>query len=121
MVRSPARADESMGPPHRRMAQNPSACPAYLLVQVALLAAEAAEPRVEARPGPTAAGKHPEPLHPDLEWFPAGIGDAVVEPPLPVHARAPDRIEVTRGRSLEPVVQHRALDHVHAVGVLVET
>src|ERR1017187_4301279 len=98
------------------MTQNSSACPAHLLVEIALLAAESAETWVDARPGPAGAREQSETLHPDLKR----IGDAVIKRPLPVHGRAPGRIEVTRGRPIEPVPKQWALDQVHAGGVFVK-
>src|SRR5580692_10152316 len=109
-----------MRPPQGGMTQNPAACLPYLLVQISFLTAESAKPGVDTGPCVAAAREQPQALHPDLEWLCTGLGDAFVNRPLPVHCRAPARVEVTRARPIEPVIHQRPLDQVAAVGVIVE-
>src|SRR3954469_6099568 len=72
-VRRAARSPEPVHPPQPRYAQAAPARLPELLVQVAFLATEAAESRMESRPGVGAATECAETLHRDLERLTFGI------------------------------------------------
>ncbi len=117
-IRDAQRPLEAVRPQQPRVAQHPAAATAKRLVQVALLGAEPAQPRVQPRPGAPAASEQPEAVHRDLKRLAAGVVEARVARPLPVHARAPRRLEVgDRPARRQVVVEHRPLDEVEAAGM----
>src|SRR3954467_8273283 len=67
-----ARAAEPVHPPQPRQAQAASAGPPDLLVQVALLAAEAPKTRMKSGPRGRPAAERAQPLHRYIERFAAG-------------------------------------------------
>src|SRR5207248_588140 len=81
------------------------------LVNVALLAAEAAKSRVEAGPDAAAAREEPQALHGDVQGPAARVFGAGVERPDAPHLLAPDRIEM-RCQRAEVVAQERPLQQV---------
>src|SRR5262249_38507003 len=88
------RASEAMHPAQPGQAQAAAAAAAELLVQIALLAAEAAKTRIEPRPGGCAARGQSESLHGNVERPGPRAFRARVESPDAPHAVAPYRIEV---------------------------
>src|SRR5215470_12843022 len=110
-VARPERAAESMDPAEKRQAERPTSGPPELLVDVTLLAAESAQPRIQPRPGRPATGEHAEALHADLKRPGLGVEAARIHRPHAVHRRPPHRIEVGPV-DLEVIAEQRALQQV---------
>src|SRR5271168_4751114 len=73
---------EAMDPSQERQAQGAPAGTAEFLVDIAFLAAEAAELSIEARPGGAAAGEQSQPMHGNVERRAIGIVCARVALPI---------------------------------------